>query len=119
MSPSGIQPAAGSLRHRVRLENPHTPVSDLDGGFTDTPTVALVPSIVYAAIEPADPQNAERAAAGTVVSDVSYRVTMRYHAGVTTKTRIRFGTRILQVTGVINTDERNLTTVALCTELVP
>lgn len=108
---------SGARRHLVRLEYLGAPVADSDGGFTSTP-VDLSPAYAFASIEPATARTLERIAAGTVVSNASHIVSMRYHSGVTTKTQIVYGTRTFQVTGVINPEERNVTTVALCTEVV-
>lgn len=116
MSP--VQLAAGTLRRLVRLENPGAPQPDGDGGYTET-WEDLNPAVVSAGIELATVRNLERIAAGTVVSDATYIVTMHYHPGVTTKTRVVMGPRTFQVTGVLNPEERNLTTIVLCTELVP
>lgn len=107
----------GELRHLVTLDNPGTAVADGDGGFTQT-FAELSPARVWAAIQPATARDLERVAAGTVLSTASHIVTMRYHAGVTTKTRITFGTRVLNVTGVSNPDERNRELVCLCAEVV-
>jgi SPP1 family predicted phage head-tail adaptor len=109
---------AGLLRHSVVLANPGTPVQNSDGGFTDAWT-ALSPATVYAAIESATAARMERIANSTVTSNASHVVTLRYHPQVTTKTRVTFGTRTFQVVGVINEDEMNVLTRALCTELVP
>ena len=107
----------GALRHRIVLENPGDPVADGDGGFTQTWT-ALSPSPVSASIMPATARDLERIAAGTVLSTATQIVTMRHHSGVTTKTRITFGTRTFNVTGVMNPEERDIETVALAVEVV-
>jgi SPP1 family predicted phage head-tail adaptor len=107
----------GALRHSIVLENPGTPVSDNDGGFTQTWT-ALVPSPVPAAITPASARDLERVAAGTVLSTATHLITMRYHPDVTTQTRITFGTRQFSVVGVTNPDERNEWTVVSAVEVV-
>jgi head-tail adaptor len=108
----------GALDHRIALENPSgPPVSDGDGGFTQAWGVC-VPSPVWASIAPATVRDLEKVAAGTVLATASHIVTMRYHPEVTTQTRVTYGTRILNVTGVVNTDEDNLETIALCAEVV-
>lgn len=107
----------GALRHSIVLENPGTPTADNDGGFTQTWT-ALTPSPVPAAITPASARDLERLAAGTVLSTASHVITMRYHSGVTTQTRVTFGTRQFSVVGVINPDERNEWTVVTAVEIV-
>lgn len=105
---------AGSLRHRVTLQTPAT-AADGDGGYTDTWTALAT---VWASVVPATAHDLERAVAGTVQSSATHLVTIRYLAGVTTKTRVLFGTRTLQVTGVQNPDERNISLVLVCQEIV-
>lgn len=109
--------AVGELRHRIVLENPGTPIPDGDGGFTQVYT-ALTPSPVSAAIFPATARDLEYLSAGTVTSVASHVIQMRYHPGVTTQTRITFGTRVFNVTGLINVEERNIETIALAVEII-
>jgi SPP1 family predicted phage head-tail adaptor len=107
----------GALRHRVTLENPGTPVPDGDGGYTEAWT-ALSPASVSASIVPATARDLERVVAGTVMATATHVVTIRYHSGVTTKTRVTFGTRVFSVTGVQNADERNIQLQLVCEEIV-
>jgi|SRR6185436_19711162 len=107
----------GTLRHRVVLENPGTPVADGDGGFTLTWT-ALFPSPVAAAIVPATARDLERIVAGTVFGTATHLVTIRYHSGVTLQTRVTFGTRVFSVTGIQNWEERNISLTLVCVEVV-
>lgn len=97
----------GALRHLVTLENPGAAVPDLDGGYTQT-WMPLSPSQVWASINPATARDLERLVASTVQSTASHVIEMWYHAGVNTKTRITYGTRVFQVTGVQNPEERNI-----------
>lgn len=105
----------GSLRHLVTLQSP-TKTFDTDGGYTEA-WAPLSPSQVWASIKPATARDLERAVAGTVQAAASHLVAMRYHSGVTTKTRIIWGTRILAVQGVQNVDERNAELVLACEEV--
>lgn len=107
----------GARRHLVTLENPGTPVPDGDGGFTQ-PWVALNPPTLWVSIEPATAKDLERVAAGTVLSTASHIVKGLYHPGVTTQTRLLFNGRIFNVTGVSNTEERNIELVLMCVEVV-
>ncbi len=52
------------------------------------------------------------------MSDATHIIAFPYHDGVTTKTRITFGARTFQVTGVSNQMEQGVNTIALCTETV-
>jgi SPP1 family predicted phage head-tail adaptor len=110
--------AVGSRPHRVTLQNPGPAVPDGDGGFTQSWT-DLVPPAVSAQIAPATARDLERVAAGTVLSTATHLVTMPYHAGVTTKTRILFNGRSFSVTGVADPEERHVETIAICVEVVP
>jgi SPP1 family predicted phage head-tail adaptor len=105
----------GSLRHRVTLETPGPDVPDGEGGYTSSWT-PLVPSPVWASITPATARDMERTVASTVDVTASHIVRMRYHPQVNTKTRVTYGTRVFQVTGVQNTDERNIESVLICLE---
>lgn len=107
----------GALRHLVTLQGPGTLVPDGRGGYVQAPT-PLSPSQVWAEIKPATARDLERRVASTVQSSASHIVTMRYHSGVNTQTRIIFGTRVFNVTGVQNTDERNVELVIAATEVV-
>jgi head-tail adaptor len=112
----------GQLRHRVTLTNPGTPVADGDGGYTETFT-ALSPATVSAAIKPATARDLERVAGGTVMSTASHLITMRFHPGVTTETKVAWTTKdgrthTANVTGVQNTDERSIELVLTCVEVV-
>jgi head-tail adaptor len=104
-------------------------VPDGDGGFTQAWT-SLSPPEVWASILPATARDLERVVANTVQASASHVVRMRFHDGVTTKTRLTkgprnpdgklpAGSRELQVTSVQNIEERNVELVLTCTERVP
>lgn len=106
----------GAIRHRVTLKN-SSPVPDGDGGFTEVLTT-LTPATVWASIAPATARDLERVVAGTVESAATHLVRVRYHPGITTKTRLLYGSRMLNVTSVQNTDERKIELVLVCEEVV-
>lgn len=108
---------AGALRHSVILENPGPSVPDGDGGFTQAWTPNL-PSPVWASITPATARDLEGLIASSVQSMATHIVRMRYHANVTTQTRVTFGTRVFEVTGVQNPEERSIELVLICQERV-
>jgi head-tail adaptor len=107
---------AGSFRHLVTLEQPGPSVPDGEGGFTQS-WDALDPSPVKASIVPPTVRNAERFGASTVITSHSRIVTCWYHPGITTKTRLTFRGRVMDVLGVVNPEERNELTVLLCNEV--
>lgn len=108
-------PTIGQLRHRVAVENP-TRASDGDGGYVDT-WAAASPSPVWAAIEPATARAIERQAGATIEGPIDSLVTLRYHAGVTMKTRLVFENRTLHVRGIQNLQERDRFLVLACQEV--
>lgn len=108
----------GALRHLVVLENPGAEVPDGDGGYTQVWT-PLSPAQVWASIMPATARDLERQVASTVRSTTSHVIHLRYINGVNTSTRIRkgplnangtvpSGTRIFNVTGIQNVEERDI-----------
>lgn len=107
----------GQKRHLVTLRGPGTLVPDGDGGYTQVPT-NLEPPTRYAEIKPATARDLERTIANAVQSKASHIVTMDYHPDVTTETTLLFGTRVFQVTGVQNPEERNIDLVLACEEVV-
>lgn len=115
---------AGALNKRVTLENPSAPVSDNDGGFTTLwpPSGGTTLAKVWASVQPATARDLERVVAGTVQSNASHLVTVRYIPGVTTKTRVIFhdtvGDRTFSVTGIHDPDERHISLVLACQEVV-
>lgn len=60
---------------------------------------------VHVAIRPLSGR--EMLAAQAVNSEVSHNINLRYLAGITANMRILYGTRIFNITAVMNIDERN------------
>jgi head-tail adaptor len=110
--------AAGQRRHAVLLQNPGPPIPDGDGGYTQSWT-DLTPSLVWVSLQPAYARDVEYLTAGTVGASATHIVTGPYHPGVTTQTRVVFGTRVFSVTGVSNPEERNVEMILMCQEQVP
>jgi hypothetical protein len=77
----------GAMRQVGTLSTPGTATSDGDGGFTQTYT-ALDPAEWRFAIEKASVRAAERHFAATITAHATYIMTGRFHAGITTQTRI-------------------------------
>jgi head-tail adaptor len=108
---------AGRRIHRITLQDPGAPVPDGDGGYTDG-WADLDPAFAYASIDPASARDIERIASGTTISQAAYIVTMPYHPGVTTKTRLTFNGRALDVVSRQNPAERNVDLVIVAVEVV-
>lgn len=109
-------PQIGRMRHQVAVQNP-TRTTDGDGGYTETYTAAS-PSPVWAQIDPATPSAIERIAGNTVEAPITHIVTIRFHASVTTRTRLVFGLRNLFVRGIQKVDEVGEWMVLSCEEFV-
>jgi head-tail adaptor len=109
----------GDYRNYVLLDGPGDPptVPDGFGGYTENWT-PLDPPDWYCAIEPASARSLEDLGAGTVLSQASHIVKGRYHAGITTATRIHHDGRILNVVYVTNRDERRIESDLVCAEVL-
>lgn len=94
----------GLLRHQVTLQQlvagspPVNPIGEPDEAWTDIATVA-------AAIEPL--RGRELIAAQAAQSEATGQIRIRYRSGVTTKFRVKFGTRFYDILGVVNNRELN------------
>ena len=106
----------GAYRHKVALDNP-TVAPDGHGGYTQTYAPAD-PPVVDASIEAASVRDLERATAGTVVASATHLVRMRYHAGVSARTRITFRGRTFEVLSVTDVDQRNVALILVCAEIL-
>jgi head-tail adaptor len=112
----------GARRHLVTLSVEGPPVSNGDGGYTQTP-VALSPSTRWAEIKPATTRDLERVTSGTVLSTESLLVTMDFHPDVTQKTQLAWTdaanrSHVANVTGVTNPDQRCETLILIAVEVI-
>ena len=102
---------AGQLRHLVTVQSRSaTPDTYGEPAQTWSNLHANQP----ASIEPLSGRELINAQA--VQSDVTHRLRMRYVAGVETKHRVIFGTRVFDIRAVRNIDERNIELGMLCTK---
>jgi len=108
----------GRRDHEVEIRHPSgPPVADGDGEYV-TP-YDEVHARAFAAIEPATAQRLERFALAGVIAAATHLVTLPWIAGVTSKTRVLFEGRRLDVLGYSNTEERDIELVLICQEIVP
>lgn len=112
----------GSLRHRVRIEEPSAAIPDGEGGFTQTWT-AVTPAEWWAAIEKASQRASERRFASTVIAQATHMLNGRFHAGLTTQSRVTWTDRAgvvhqANVLDVDDTDSRGQESVILVSEIV-
>ena len=108
---------AGRRRWSLDLAAAGPAVPSGDGSYTATP-VPLDPPTAWGAVEPATGRNMQRLFSQTVISTATHRITIPYHAGVTTGTIVTFRGRTLSVVGVASPDERQIETVLACVEAV-
>ncbi|MBI1347107.1 hypothetical protein GC163_12555 [bacterium] len=93
----------GKLRHRITVEEPST-ARDETGQVNPSDTWATFAER-YAAIEPvsSNEPNGEKPEAQT-----THRITLRYLSGLSHDQRIKLGSRVFQIVGIRNIDERNI-----------
>jgi SPP1 family predicted phage head-tail adaptor len=113
--PSRFVPAIGHLRERVTLQTP-TRTADGAGGYTET-WANLAPATVWAAVEAAPAAEVERRLGAEVTAGLVFRVKLRAHSGVTTRTRVTWGTRVLHVKGLETPDRLGRWLTLYCEEL--
>jgi SPP1 family predicted phage head-tail adaptor len=112
MSPINV----GDLRHSVTIEQP-VKTSDGQGGFTRSWSTYFTG---FAHIEPLSAR--ERLFSNQKTAETSHKITMRYRMDKlpTIEMRVNYTvgstTRIFQISGVINTDERNRYMTLMCKE---
>ncbi len=105
---------AGKLRHRVDIQV-ETLTSDGMGGFSSAWASVSGMSSVPAQIMPLSSK--EQLDAMKLESVITNKIRIRYRAGITSKHRIVFGSRIFNVKGApINYDEKNVSLDLLVTE---
>lgn len=104
---------AGMLRNRVWIE---VATRTLDAvGQPATTWARATNGNVFAAIQPL--RGVERFTAQQLSAKMSHKITIRYWSGLTPdEHRIKWGTRIFDINGVINIDERNKRMELYCTE---
>jgi len=94
--------AAGKLNVRVTLQTP----SGSQDSFGQRVRTWSTFAEVWASIAPLSARELQARDAASL--QVSHRVTIRWRAGVTSEMRILYGTRVLQIVGIRNLDERNI-----------
>ena len=105
---------AGALRHRVDIQEQVETPDGMNGFTLSWASVAGMGS-VPAAIWPLSSR--EQLDAMKLESVIINKIRIRYRAGITSKNKIVFGSRIFQIKGApINADEKNKTLDFLVTE---
>lgn len=105
---------AGNLRHVVCVQT-STPSTLNSYGEQSSTSVWSEFATVRAAIEPL--KGNERMTAMMIQSEATHNIRMRYLPGMTSKMRVKFGTRVFEILEPPrNTDERNYETTFLVQE---
>jgi len=100
----------GKMRYRVKVENA-TNTRDAGGGMSQNYTAV---TFIYANIKPVNANSSYRQ--GMVQEKVTHEVTMRYMKNIGTNSRISYGTRLFDIKGIVNVDERDRFLKLLCEE---
>jgi len=102
---------AGKLRHRVELHSA-TAAQDAYGESIDTFASFAT---VWASVEPLQGRELEHAQ--QISAETNHKVTIRYNSTVTEAHRVIFGSRTLEITAIINPQERNEYQDLFCKEI--
>jgi head-tail adaptor len=100
----------------VTLEAPGTPVPDPAGGFREV-WAPLVPATWHCSIQAASLRDLERITGGAISSEATHVLRGRYHPGISTAARIRFGARLFEIQTVHDRDQRQIELVLICHEM--
>lgn len=105
---------AGKLRHLIDIQA-RTLTPDAHGGrerdwHEDEPFAKGI----WASVEPLS--GSEQWRARQVQASTTHKVTIRYLAGVTSKMRVKFGSRYLLIESVKDDEERHWEMILMCTE---
>lgn len=92
---------AGDLRHEVVFQ---TPVTITDGGGGQSTTWV---DYLRARVQITPTKATETTVNGNVQDRTSFRITMRFAPGLNAQMRIIYGTRVFNIRGVRNLDERS------------
>ena len=104
---------AGRLKHKILIEEPTAGTADSYGEseYTWTTYATAWADVV--------PQNArEYIAAQQLMASMTHLLNLQYISGVTSKMRVKLGTRYLNIISAINLGERNRTLQLVCQEAV-
>lgn len=104
--------ATGVLRHRVDVQR-LTQTDNDDGTFGES---WLTVDSVWASVQPLT--GVEYFEAQQAKSLATHRVRMRHYPGLTVKHRLLFNGRTFNIEAVMDIDERNIVTQAMCKEAV-
>lgn len=102
----------GELRHRITIERLKKAEQNDHGEFDPEKWVPVMRR--WADIRPANPQQKEFGR--QFDASVSHVIPIRFVAGLLTTFRVRYGSRLFAIKGVIDPDERRALLHLYCTE---
>ena len=100
----------GRLNRRVTIQS----VTETPDSFGEPAETWSDVATVWAAIEPI--LGEEFFQSGYWSGEVSHRITIRHLSGITTKHRVKYGSRVFDIKAVRNIDEANIQLELMCVE---
>lgn len=101
----------GNLKHKITLQS----YSETQNDFGEVIKGWVDFKAAYASIIP---MSAKEYFNGGVQAEATHKVECRYLKDITPKMRVLYGTRVFDITSVINIREENKTLQLICTEVV-
>lgn len=102
----------GRLRHRIAIEESIAGRDSFGAEISEWRQFIKV----WADVSPVSGR--EFIAFKQINAEISTKVTIRYIAGVTTEMRVLFDNRIFEITSIINPEEKNVSLLLMCKEVV-
>lgn len=87
-----------------------------ENALSQTEQILIEVKTVWASVEPT--RGREYQEAQRIRPELTYKITTRYHKGITPDMLIKFGERYFNIVSVINVRERNEMLEIICTEKV-
>lgn len=101
---------AGELRHQIEIQEAAATRNTAGESVTTWTTIATV----AAAIRPASSREVMLTQA--TAAQTTHTITIRYRDRVSAAARVKFGSRIFTIAGVLNVDERDVELRLVCYE---
>lgn len=105
---------AGRLRKRITVEVSNETIAADGQPLIEWTTFAER----WASVEPIETSGREYLQGAAIESDLTHTVAFRYFVGLTSKHRLNYGGRILDISSVSNIEERGRMLVVFCKEQI-
>ena len=102
----------GRLRHRIVIEESIAGRDSFGAEVSEWIQFAKV----WADVSPVSGR--EFASFKQINAEITTNITIRYIAGITTEMKILFGDRVFEIDSVINPEEKNISLLLMCKEVV-